>query len=333
MRKTAIALALASALGAACAQSSVTVYGLADLGLVLESGGPAGSVRKLSSGVEAGSRLGFKGTEDLGGGLAAYFVLESGISMDTGANNQGGLPFGRKALVGLKGGWGSVSLGRQYTPLFLALDSVDPFGTGLAGASTNLFAYYPTSGNARMPNSVIYNSPDMSGFSGSIAYAFGEVAGNSSANRQLGASISYEQGPILLTLAHHSTNDASGSDSERTTLFGGAYDFGPVKLHLVFDTNRGTGSVRNDDALIGLSAPVGAGTLMVSYIRKNDKSALNQDANQAAIGYTYPLSKRTHIYTAYGRIHNENGAGYTVGNAIDGGTGDKAFNLGIVHKF
>ena len=333
MKKAVIALAVLGAFsGMACAQSSVTVYGVADLGLVLESGGASGSVRKLSSGVEAGSRLGFKGTEDLGGGLAAYFVLESGIAMDTGAHNQGGLPFGRQALVGLKGGFGSFSAGRQYTPLFLALDNVDPFGTGLAGASTNLFGFYPTTGNARMGNALIYKTPAMGGFSGAVAYGFGEVAGSSSANRQLGASLSYEQGPVLVTLAHHSTKNAMATDSERTTLLGGAYDFGPVKLHAVWDTNRGPGT-RNNDVLVGVSAPVGTGTLMASYIRKNDKTALNQDARQVAIGYTHPLSKRTHIYTAYGHIANDNGAPYTVGNAIDGGTGNKAFNLGMLHKF
>src|SRR5437868_4896157 len=107
MKKTAIAFALAAAFaGAAQAQSSVTVYGAVDLGLVLERG-PAGSVTKLSSGVEAGSRLGFKGTEDLGGGLSAKFVLEMGISVDNGGLNQGGAAFGRQSLVGLAGGFGS----------------------------------------------------------------------------------------------------------------------------------------------------------------------------------------------------------------------------------
>jgi len=334
MNRTAIAFALAAlSAGAAHAQSSVTVYGAVDLGLVLERGGAAGSVNKLSSGVEAGSRLGFKGTEDLGGGLSAKFVLEMGISADNGSLNQGGTAFGRQSLVGLSGGFGSVTMGRQYTPLFLALDSVDPFGTGLAGASTNLFAFYPTSGNARMTNSVIYTSPAMSGFSGMLAYGFGEVPGNSSAKRQIGASLSYESGPWLLTVAHHSTNNATGSDSERTTLAGAVFDFGMAKVHVVYDRNRGLAGVDNSDALIGVSAPVAGGTLMASYIRKTDKSGLKQNASQAAIGFTYPISKRTNFYTAYGRIDNDNGATYTVGNAIDSGTGDKAFNLGIRHKF
>jgi predicted porin len=334
MRKTAIAIALAAACaGAAHAQSSVTVYGAVDLGLVLEHGGAAGSVTKLSSGVEAGSRLGFKGVEDLGGGYFAKFALEMGISADNGSLNQGGTAFGRQSLVGLGGGFGTVTMGRQYTPLFLALDSVDPFGTGLAGTSTNLFAFYPTSGNARMTNSVIYTSPALSGFSGMLAYGFGEVPGNSSAKRQLGASLSYENGPWLVTVAHHRTNDATGNDSDRTTLAGGAFDFGMAKVHVVYDTNKGIGGVDNHDLLFGVSAPVAGGTLMASYIRKSDKSGLRQNANQAAIGFTYPISKRTNFYTAYGRIENENGAAYTVGNAIDSGTGDKAFNFGIRHKF
>ncbi|MCH8620352.1 porin [Undibacterium sp. TS12] len=334
MKKPLLALVVLGVFsGATYAQSSVTVYGVADLGFVLERGGPAGSVSKISSGVEAGSRLGFKGSEDLGNGLSTYFVLEMGIGMDTGGSNQGNTAFGRQALVGFKGDFGSISLGRQYTPLFLALDNVDPFGTGLAGASTNLFAYYPTTGNPRVKNAVVYKTPAMNGFSGSVVYGFGEVAGSTAASRQMGLSVNYESGPVVLTFAHHETNDATASDSEKTTLVGGTYNVGPAMVHLVYDSNSGVGGARNDDFLVGVSAPVGAGKLMLSYIRKNDKSSLNQDASQLAIGYTYALSKRTNVYTSYARISNKNGGAYTVGNAIESGTGDQAFNLGIRHTF
>ena len=140
MKKSLLALAVLGAFaGAASAQSSITIYGIADAGIVAESGNPAGSVTKLTSGVSAGSRLGFRGTEDLGGGLAAIFALETGILLDTGGNaqgqvfaNQNGLVFGRQDYVGLTGGFGAVTAGRQYNPYFITVNTVDPFGTGYA---------------------------------------------------------------------------------------------------------------------------------------------------------------------------------------------------------
>ncbi|HEX7647654.1 MAG TPA: porin, partial [Noviherbaspirillum sp.] len=117
--------------GGAAAQTAVSVYGLMDLGVVAESGGPGGSLLKLTSGISAGSRIGFRGTEDLGDGLKAKFVIESGIAADTGGVTQGGLVYGRQAFVGLDGHFGSLTAGRQYAPHFLAIDDIDPFGTGL----------------------------------------------------------------------------------------------------------------------------------------------------------------------------------------------------------
>ena len=112
MKKSILALAVLGAVsGAASAQSSVTVYGLVDVALVRESGAATGASTKITSGVGAGSRLGFKGSEDLGGGLSALFLLENGFQADTGAMGQGGLLFGRQAYVGLQGGFGTVTIG------------------------------------------------------------------------------------------------------------------------------------------------------------------------------------------------------------------------------
>ena len=137
MKKTMMALALSAAAGMAAAQSNVTVYGIFDMALVRESGGTASST-KMTSGVESGSRIGFKGTEDLGGGMSAIFLVENGFQGDTGAMGQGGLLFGRQAYVGLQGSAGTVTLGRQYTPQYLAVAAVDPFGSGTAGDTKKL---------------------------------------------------------------------------------------------------------------------------------------------------------------------------------------------------
>ena len=324
-----IVLAALGALAGSCfAQTSLTIYGIVDAGVVYERGAAAGNVTKLTSGVQSGSRLGFKGIEDLGGGLSAKFTLESGFNTDNGTLGQGGLLFGRQAWVGLGSRWGDLTFGRQYSPHFAALDQIDPFGTGLAGSSTNLI---PTV--TRMNNTVKLSTPAWSGFVGELAYGFGEVPGDSSANRQMGASVGYANGPLVLKLAHHTTENALGTDNARNTLLAGKFDFGRAAASLGVGVDRGLGDARSRDYLLGVTVPVGAGTFLASFIRRDDRSATNGDADQWAIGYTYALSQRTNLYTSFARINNEPGAAYTVGNATDLGSGDKAFNIGIRHKF
>lgn len=331
MNKSLIVLALASVTsGAALAQSNVAIYGVLDAGLVRESGGAAGSVSNLSSGVASGSRLGFKGKEELGGGLAASFVIENGFNTDTGAAGQGGLLFGRQAYLGLQGGFGAITLGRQYTPYYKALRDVgDPFGAvSLAGRAGNLMAT-----NTRTDNLVEYASPALAGWSADLAYGAGETAGNSAKNRTLGGALSYARGPLNVQLAHHRLDNAAATDRIRNTLLAASYKFGPVTAHGAFAANRGTGSASSRDLVLGVSVPLNTGKLLASHVRHDDRTIAGKDASQWGIGYTHPLSRRTDIYSAYARIHNHKGAVYTVGNATDKGSGDRAFNLGVRHTF
>lgn len=329
MKKSLLALAVLGAFtGAASAQTAVNVYGVMDLGVVSESGGAAGSKLKMGSGIQSGSRLGFKGTEDLGGGMKALFNLEAGILADTGASGQGGLLFGRQAWVGLGGNFGTVTMGRQWASHFLAMDAVDPFDYGLAGAASNL-----VSGPFRVNNSIKYTTPLMGGFSSEVMYGFGEVAGNTTAGRQIGLSVGYANGPILVQLAHSNAQNATGTNATKNTALVGSYDFHVAKAALAYNVTKDDAAVDNNDILVGVTVPFGASSLLASYIRKNDKSVANQDSDQIAIGYTYAISKRTNFYTSYARINNKNGAAYTVGDATDSGSGDKAFNFGIRHKF
>ncbi|MDB5764574.1 MAG: porin [Herminiimonas sp.] len=359
MKKTLCVLAaLAAVTNYASAQSSsVSIYGLIDEAVVLERGGAAGPVNKLSSGVSAGSRIGFKGTEDLGGGLSALFLLENGFQADTGALGQGGLLFGRQAYAGLKGGFGTVTLGRQYTPQYLTTSFADPFSNGSAGDSVNILQATGNAGS-RMDNTVKYATPDLNGFSGEFAYGFGEVAGNAGAGRQIGAEVGYAAGPLDVRLAYHNRNNDTATTtlaSAKNTLLAATYKFAVAKLHFAYGIDKGplssplrnlanpynyavaptAASVTTDstDVLLGVTVPFGPHTILASYIRKNDKTAANQDATQSAIGYRYALSKRTDLYAAYAVINNKNGASYTVGNAIETGSGDKALNLGIRHTF
>lgn len=358
MKKSLVSIAVLSALSsAAFAQSNVTIYGIVDAGLVSERGGIAGTAQKLTSGVASASRIGFKGTEDLGGGLSAIFTLETGFRADSGQldNNNSAL-FNRQSFIGLSSKEaGTLTLGRQYTPYYETLrDVADPFAMGLAGTAKNLF---PAVGDqTRTSNSVVYQTPSFQGFKGEVAYTLGEQSGNATTGREYGMFVEYANGPLNARVAYNARNNDTATVTTNgmghNTLLAVNYDFQVAKAYFAYGKDKGMNSAAlanptgfttvavpastdSTDLLIGATVPVTGtpGTVMVSYIKKNDKEVANRDADQWAIGYTYALSKRTSTYVAYAKIKNKNGASYTVGNNSEAGTGDKAFNLGLKHSF
>ena len=354
MKKSLLALAVLTALvGSASAQSSLTVYGKVDVGLVGEGGAPAaGKTAKVTSGVSGGSRLGFRGVEDLGGGMKGRFQIETGFCADSAADDASNIDdtcggdgklFGRTAIVALDGGFGSVQLGRQYAPVYIHQEAVDPFGNGLAGQAQNLFPIMQ-----RLNDSIAYSTPAMGGFAASLAYGAGEVTGKTSEKRVVDGSVSYAAGPLYVGLGYAERNDidvmGAANPNGDTTLvnLGATYDFGMAKGHLMYqateaDNSAGTKVHDFETVLVGVSVPLGQGKVMASYIQHDDKLDANStapaDSHQTAIGYMYALSKRTQLYTAYAKISNKNGAQKTVGNASENGTGDKAVNFGVVHNF
>lgn len=326
MKKSFLALALMSAFsGAAFAQSSVTIYGIVDMGVVRDDNG-SGAKTSLDSGVQNSSRLGFKGVEDLGSGLKANFVLEMGLKADTGASDQGGLAFGRQAYVGLSGDFGSVNLGRQKSVTYDIGDNVDPFHINLAGNMDRLFKT-----STRTDNAITYSTNSLSGFVGSLQYGFGEVAGNNSGNRKVGVSGVYAAGPVYAAIAYEKLNDAAGNDANagKKTFVGGTYDFTVVKAHAAYETIKGG---TNDERIwmIGATVPFGPGAFVADFTQAKNKAVANADGKQFAIGYTYDLSKRTGIYTSFSRTTNDNNGKYNVAAA---GQTDKLLNVGIRHKF
>lgn len=358
MKKQLIAAAMSVALSQlAWAQNNVTVYGMLDAGVVVERGGTAGSVTKVGSGIAGGSRLGFKGSEDLGGGSTALFVLESGIQLDTGMSGQGGLTFGRQAFVGLANDRaGTLTIGRQYAPHYLATVFADPFASGTPADEKNLIT--AVSDGGRMSNSIKYASPRWQGFSGEAAWSAGEVIGNSNAGRAAGVAIAYDNGPLALRLAWHDKNNDTATTSlgsARNSFAAATYAFPLAKLYLAYGVNKGlfSSTLRNaanpygyaatptalaltddsTDALAGLSVPLGPHTLMASWIHKDDKTAGNRDADQFGLGYRYTLSPRTNVYAVVAHMRNRNGASYTLGNASDGGSGNRAASVGMQHAF
>lgn len=352
MKKNLLALAiLAGCSAAASAQTSVAVYGVVDVGLASVTGATAstnvptpslpaysnGNELKLRDGIMQGSRLGFRGAEDLGDGNAAIFTLEMGILTDTGASDQGGTLFGRQAFVGLKGNnWGQLTLGRQYAPHYLAWKSIDPMDDGFAGAGGNLL---PTNGK-RINNAIRYATPVISGFSGEILYGLGEVAGSTSSSRTLGGTLTYQDGPLLVKAAYHELNNATATDKSKNSMIGATYNFGPAKAHLSYGTNKGAGTLDTTDLMAGVSVPMGLHSVMVSYISKDDKASTNRDASQWALAYTYLLSKRTNLYASWADITNKNGAAFRTASATAPSAGQTGavggtteYNVGIRHSF
>ncbi|MES2742226.1 MAG: porin [Pseudomonadota bacterium] len=329
---------LASAAATASAQSSVVIYGVLDGGITSERGGAEGNVTKVSTGVQSGSRLGFKGTEDLGNGLKAKFQLENGFDLDTGRQRQGGLLFGRQAWLGLSGDFGTVALGRQNNPLFVALDSFDAFETGLSGSTTNLM----NPGSVRVNNSVTYSLPSFKGVSGTVMYGLGEVAGDSKAGRTLGASLGYANGPLALTAAYDRQNLAANK-LQKLALVAGTYDFGVLKAHLGFETEKNdsvVGGFDNRDYMAAVTVPVGtSGQFLANFIKRQSRNDNAVGGRQVAIAYLYALSKRTNAYTSFGNIRNDSAGTNFVGDASSGGSaplpGDtsRALSVGIRHKF
>jgi len=349
MKKSLLALAVLGAFAsAASAQTNVTIYGVADVGIERFDTSATSAAWRLTSGNYSGSRVGFKGSEDLGGGLKANFQLENGFAIDTGALGQGGLLFGRQAWVGLSGGFGAVKFGRQLTPIFIALDTIDPMETGLSGDGSGIGAVFNwggafglnASGN-RMNNTINY-SLNAGPISAQVAYGLGEVAGENSAGRQIGAGATYANGPLTVVAAYHDANSAVvGSQQDaRTFMVGGAFDLRAVKIHAAFADNRGdsaTGAtaIRSRDLMLGVSAPVGAGTVRAAYVRRDERLAglTNADSDYWQLGYTHALSKRTDLYTSYSIVKNDAGASVGLPTGVAAGNDVSWVNVGIRHKF
>lgn len=213
MKKSLLALAVLGAFaGAAQAQSSVTIYGIIDTGVAYTSkainatGTGTGSKFSVNSGVIQGSRLGFKGAEDLGGGLSAVFNLETGFTNDNGGLQGGDAVtssnlFRRKSNVGLSGGFGTVLLGRQtdFSDVISAYTSVQDFGgfTGAVGHNIDRLE------GTRTNNSISYTTANLSGFTGNLLYGFGEQAGQTSNGQSFGVAGKYENGPLGLGINYY----------------------------------------------------------------------------------------------------------------------------------
>ena len=344
MQKKLIALAVAGLVSApAFAQSNVTIYGVVDMGVSYRSDNivdSIGSRTGVDSGQQSGNRLGFKGTEDLGNGLKAGFVLEQGFFVDNGQSRSDG-NFSRQSYVSLSGGFGTVALGRLYSPQFNLLGAVDPFGTGTAGQVNNLYV-----NDTRLSNTIAYITPNFSGITVTAAYSAQadgikqENADNTGDLQAWAISPVYSNGPLMVGLNYHQiqANDVTPDPKTKVWDIGGTYDFGMVKVAAMYG-NRDTDSAQESDFwMLGATVPVGAaGKVLLSYTSAETNvvgAAADRESEQWAIGYTHDLSKRTNLYAAYADIDNENGASASVGDASNGGLGyQQGLTIGVRHMF
>ncbi len=353
-----------AAAGVASAQSSVTLFGVVDANLQHTSGSGSPSKTQLTQGGHSFSRVGFRGTEDLGGGMSASFWLEAGFQLDNGAgfltstNNQGfngsgntgggGLTFNRRSTVSLSSGLGELRLGRDLTLQTVPLYFFDPFllvGSGGSEAYNGQIRFTGATA-VRASNSISYILPGkLGGFYGQFQHYLGENNQTGAATEDdgtgTGIKLGWANGPIDVAVVTSRTEFATTATAGdiRSSILGASYDFGVAKAMATVTHERvdSITSATGKGALIGAVVPVGAGRINVSYSRYETDRAGTPESKKFALGYVYNLSKRTLLYTTVGRVTNSGGANsspdissgvVTAANARSTG-----YDFGIKHSF
>lgn len=347
---TAMAGGAMLAFGACHAQSTVTLFGLIDTGVShYRVHGGSHQTTQSSDGL-ASSRLGFRGQEDLGGGLSAGFWLEGSFAADEPST----FDLARRSTVSLAGPWGEVRLGRDYTPTYLIQSEFSgPWVTNGVGESIVYRGRATMYGSAnagqsthvRASNSVGYFLPrDLGGFAGQLQYAFPEAADDSDAGRYLGGKLTYKQGSFRVGGAFSRTMGGAKAPGTRprdirSASLGASYDFGVASVETLYAKDRVAmplGRKTFEGLTVGLTVPVGVGEIRVSYGQiafsyPGDRAR----ASKVALGYVHHLSKRTALYATYAYVRNRRGAAFTVGGDPAGlpNHASSGQNVGIRHTF
>ncbi len=330
MKKSLIALAVLAAAGAASAQSSVQLYGIADVWfgqakMTDKVGGVTTTDKqtKVDSGGVSSSRFGLKGSEDLGSGLKAIFTLEQGFDLDTGAQASAGQAFSREASVGVAGNFGQVKLGKQFT----AYDDIygvanNTFDANVS-ATKHVWAPYTASAN----NTIKYVSPSFNGFSGAVSYSLGEDKAAGVSAGSVGAlNVQYANGPLVVAYGYQQEKSGSSNGAnvgsiffgdpdmqldagEKATynLLSGSYNFGVAKLVGGINTAKFNYAGAADDAKdnsyqVGVEVPLASNiNLGVGYAHTKIKVGGDDFAKSRGFSaaLVYSLSKRTTAYAAY----------------------------------
>ena len=263
------AAALAAAAAGAHAQSSVTIFGTVDIGVAHVTGEGTSRTGLSNSGANI-SRFGFRGVEDLGGGLKAGFWLEAGFSPDTGDVNAG---FNRRATVSLMGRWGELRLGRDDSATFLNTLLFDPFLTnGVGGTNTFVMNGVPT---IQISNAISYfTPPGLGGFYGQVQHAFSERLNTDPTvgGEYNGARFGYRNGGLHASVSAAKLQGLTQAQDQRFRNVGLSYDFGVVQPMLLWASHK-RGDVEVRGLQLGVKVPVGAGEIRASIGRYDTRGS------------------------------------------------------------
>ena len=309
MKKSLIALAVLGLSGAAFAQSSVTLYGVADAGVgKIEAGSPTGNDASDKTEFISGSlmnngtsRLGVRGIEDLGGGLKAGFQFESQIDLDSGAAASNF--WARQANLWLTGNWGTVKLGRQFTPSYLTGSTYEL--TGAANYSVLANTYNWAGIGSRANSAFAYMTPNFGGFMAGVAYVTKTDLGLSKAAYDLG--LMYSNGPIA---AGVSVNKVA--ESKTNYQVGGKYNFGNFALAASYNQASNQAKAIRRGFGLGGSATFGAFTATLDLTRDTKNEFTGDKYTNGVVELKYALSKRTFVYGAFLRLDDTNNYGIGV---------------------
>jgi predicted porin len=351
LKHSLIAVAALAAVSAANAQSNVTLYGRVDLGYQYtnKTNAAGDGLSELYNGGIAPSIWGLRGTEDLGGGLSAFFNLESHFNADNGTSVNG--LFRRQANVGVKGGFGSVALGRQYSPALLAHLGTDP--RGMKEQHSMLYPYALNQNIAGVPvgnndlgiflgNAVSYSN-SFGPVNVGAAYAFGEVAGKNNAARTTALGGSYT-GPVTVSASFQQIKNATATGDTTQWGLGGAVPLGPVKAKVLYlRTKSDTGvlvagrETKTDVWGVGVDYAWGANTATIAYYQGKDKDApLTDKTKTLVLSNDYALSKRTTLYAQLAYADASAGASALTSISSRQPVPDEktaTFGVGIKHDF
>jgi predicted porin len=322
---TAVLGAAALWSGAALAQSSVDLYGQVDAWVGTQKFPGSQRAWVQQGGGMSTSYWGMTGKEDLGDGYKAVFKLEGFFLPQTGAYGRfhGDSFFSRNAYVGVEAPWGTVTAGRLTTQLFVSTILFNPFSDSYVFSpmvyhtflGLGTFPTYSTDlgvvGDSGWDNAVQYTTPSFGGLTGSAMYAFGNSAGSNGQHKD-SVQLLYFHGPFAATAVYQYVNFNSaandlgsvltGLTSQSVGQVGATYDFKFVKLYGQYmrtKTAVTTGNININTGQLGVTVPVGPGTVMASYAYSKGSGGMDQNRKSWALGYDYPLSKRTDVYAAY----------------------------------
>jgi predicted porin len=304
-----VTVAVSFAAGAAHAQSLVQLYGIAGVyvGSIKHSSGPAAAMSMGGGGLST-SFWGIRGEEDLGGGNAVVFRLESFFQPNTGALGRTPAdPFlSRNAYVGVSTRYGKLLLGRQTNPTYVNMQYLNPFGVSVVFSPIVVQTFIPafnntTIGDSVWNNAVQYETPDIAGFTASAIYGLGGVAGaNGVAN--LGLHARYTNGPFLAAVSLQRVRQpVTAPMTEQDMWLGGfTYNFKVAKIYALATGVQSYGQPSQTRTyMLGLSMPVGlTGSILAEWARTSRNAPLNVHTirNTGSIAYDYALSKRTDVY-------------------------------------